>query len=51
MTKDKDKSNKKVKTKIVQGEKGPYISEVQEFEEPVGYEEAFKTYYPKDKEV
>lgn len=50
MEKDKEK-NRRVKTKIVQGEKGPYISEVQDFEEPVDYEEAFKQYYPKDKEV
>lgn len=36
------------KEKQKDGEK-TFISEVQEFQEPEGYEDAFKKYYPKEK--
>lgn len=45
------KANKVVYKEKVTDEKGTYISEVQEFKEPEGYRDAFKQYYPKDKEV
>lgn len=43
-----DKINKKVTHKLVSDEDKVYVSEVQEFIEPVDYEEAFKQYYPKE---
>jgi len=42
-------NNKKVtKEKVIENKK-TFISEVQEFKKPVGYEDAFKLYYPEEK--
>lgn len=42
-------NNKKVRREVQKVGKRAYISEVQEFSKPEGYEEAFKKYYPKQK--
>lgn len=43
-----EKSNLKVSHELVTSEYGDYISEVQTFNKPVDYEEAFEKYYPKN---
>jgi hypothetical protein len=45
---DKD-NNREVTREKQKGRKKTYISEVQEFHKPEGYEDAFKKYYPKEK--
>ena len=45
---DKDDNRKITKEKLKVGKK-TFISEVQEFQKPEGYEDAFKRYYPKQK--
>lgn len=47
--KENKKSNTKVYKKVISNENGNYISEVQEFDKPEDYEDAFKRYYPKEK--
>ena len=42
-------SNTKVSSEKQEGSKGTFVSEVQEFDKPEGYEDAFKKYYPKEK--
>ena len=44
-----DKENREITREKQKGRKGTYISEVQEFNKPEGYEDAFKKYYPKEK--
>ena len=44
-----NKNNRKVSREKQNGKKQDYVSEVQEFNEPEGYEDAFKKYYPKQK--
>ena len=44
-----DKKNREITREKQKGGKGTYISEVQEFNKPEGYEDAFKKYYPKEK--
>lgn len=46
-----DKRNRITKKVVVKEANGIYISEVQEFDKPEGYRDAFKKYYPKDTEV
>lgn len=46
MNKDKNREVRTEQQKV--GEK-TFISEVQEFNKPEGYEDAFKKYYPKEK--
>lgn len=41
--------NRKVRKEKQKVGKKTFISEVQEFQKPEGYEEAFKKYYPKQK--
>lgn len=48
MVKNK-KSNTKVYKKVISNKNRNYISEVQEFDKPEDYEDAFKRYYPKEK--
>ena len=43
---DKDNNKKVSKEKITENKK-TFVSEVQEFEKPEGYDDAFKEYYPK----
>ena len=50
-TKEKNNKNETVSRKLMLGEKGVYISEVINYEKGEDYEDAFKRYYPKDKEV
>lgn len=38
--------NKKVTRKVIMGEKGAFISEIIEYDDPEDYEDAFKEYYP-----
>lgn len=45
---DKD-TNREITREKQKGRKETYISEVQEFRKPEGYEDAFKKYYPKQK--
>jgi hypothetical protein len=45
---DNDK-NREVSREKQKGREKTYISEVQEFHKPEGYEDAFKKYYPKQK--
>jgi hypothetical protein len=45
---DKD-NNREITREKQKGRKKPYISEVQEFHKPEGYEDAFKRYYPKER--
>lgn len=46
---DKDNNNRQLhREKQKVGEK-TFISEVQEFKKPEGYEDAFKKYYPEEK--
>ena len=45
---DKD-NNRKIRREEQKGEEKPYISEVQEFRKPEGYEDAFERYYTKQK--
>lgn len=45
---DKD-NNREITREKKKGRKETYISEVQEFHKPEGYEDAFKKYYPKEK--
>jgi hypothetical protein len=42
-------NNKKISTENKKGKEKSYISEVQEFHKPEGYEDAFKRYYPEQK--
>jgi len=42
-------NNRKVSREKKKGRKKTYISEVQEFQKPEDYEDAFKKYYPKQK--
>ena len=42
-------NNRVVSREKQKGRKKSYISEVQEFHKPEGYEDAFKKYYPKQK--
>lgn len=42
-------NNRHVRTEKKKLGKKTYISEVQEFQKPEGYEDAFKRYYPKQK--
>jgi hypothetical protein len=42
-------NNKKVTKEKVTENKKTFISEVQEFKKPVGYEDAFNVYYPEEK--
>lgn len=49
MNRDDEKNNKTIKKEIVKDKNGTYVSEVQEFNNPADYEEAFKQYYPKNK--
>ena len=42
-------NNRKVTKEKVTENKKTFISEVQEFKEPVGYKDAFNVYYPEDK--
>ncbi|MCB2291069.1 hypothetical protein LGK97_15140 [Clostridium sp. CS001] len=42
-------NNREVTREKKKGRKGAYISEVQKFHKPEGYEDAFKKYYPKEK--
>jgi hypothetical protein len=44
-----DNDNREIRREKQKGEKKSYISEVQEFRKPEGYEDAFKRYYPKQK--
>lgn len=46
-----EKKNRVTKRVIVKEENGTYVSEVQEFDTPEGYRDAFKKYYPKNTEV
>ena len=46
MVNDNNREVKKAKQKV---EKKTFISEVQEFQKPEDYEDAFKKYYPKQK--
>lgn len=46
---NKENSNAKIYKKIVDTDTGHYVSEVQEFNKPEDYEDAFKRYYPKEK--
>lgn len=46
---NKENSNAKIYKKIVNTDNGSYVSEVQEFNKPEDYEDAFKRYYPKEK--
>ena len=41
--------NKITKKEISMGENGPYVSEVQYFDTPEDYNDAFKKYYPENK--
>jgi len=45
----KNDNNREVSKEKQRGRKQNYISEVQEFHKPEGYEDAFKKYYPKQK--
>lgn len=42
-------NNRKVKREIKRSGKKTYVSEVQEFNKPEGYEDAFKKYFPEQK--
>lgn len=45
----KNKHDNRTISKVKQkGDNGTYISEVQEFDPPEGYEDAFHKYYPKE---
>jgi hypothetical protein len=44
-----NKDNREISTEKQKGKEKPFISEIQEFHKPEGYEEAFKRYYPKQK--
>ena len=44
-----DKDNRETTREKQKGRKETYISEVQEFDKPEGYEDAFNKYYPKEK--
>ena len=48
MDKDKD-NNREVSKEEQKGSEKKYISEVQKFHKPEGYEDAFEKYYPKQK--
>ncbi|CDG01467.1 hypothetical protein [Clostridium chauvoei] len=43
-----NKKNKTVTHELVSDEKGTYVSEVQNFNKPEDYEDAFKNYYPRN---
>lgn len=45
---DNDNNKKVSKEKITENKK-TFVSEVQEFKKPEGYDDAFKEYYPKEK--
>jgi hypothetical protein len=42
-------NNRKVRREIQRAGKKTYVSEVQEFSKPEGYEDAFKKYFPEQK--
>ncbi len=42
-------NNRELRKKKQKVGKKTFISEVQEFQKPEGYEDAFKKYYPKEK--
>ncbi|MBU3144238.1 hypothetical protein [Clostridium sp. CF012] len=42
-------NNREVRKEKQKVEKKTFISEVQEFQKPEGYEDAFKKYYPQQK--
>ena len=42
-------NNKKVRREVQKVGKKTFVSEIQEFDKPEGYEDAFKKYYPKQK--
>lgn len=42
-------NNREVRKEKQKGKKSTYISEIQEFDKPEDYEDAFKKYYPKQK--
>lgn len=45
----KENTNVKIYKELVHTKDGNYVSEVQEFNKPEDYEDAFKRYYPKEK--
>jgi hypothetical protein len=42
-------NNKKVRREVQKVGKKTFVCEIQEFDKPEGYEDAFKKYYPKQK--
>jgi hypothetical protein len=44
----KEYNNKRISRVNQNGKNGTYISEVQNFDTPEGYEDAFERYYPKE---
>jgi len=50
LNKQKENENKIITQEIIQDKCDTYVSEVQYFEEPEDYDDAFKIYYPKRKE-
>lgn len=51
MTKEKANPNKTTTQQIVPGVNSPFVSEVQTFEKPDDYEDAFGKYYPDNKDT
>jgi hypothetical protein len=46
---DNNNNNRKVRREVQKVGKKTFVSEIQEFDKPEGYEDAFKRYYPKQK--
>jgi hypothetical protein len=42
-------NNNKIRKEVQKVGKKTFVSEIQEFDKPEGYEDAFKNYYPKQK--
>ena len=49
MTREKKKPNEIATHQIVPGVNSPFVSEVQTFDKPADYEDAFGKYYPDNK--